>query len=203
MLNIRLLVVKVKNMLLLNLMIWFFAFEKDHFPTLRHYKLMPRASSPFKVLSKINDNAYILDLPAEFGVYTSFNVADLKPYLGDQEELPSRTTSVQEREDDEDTTTISTPAAPSPTPAPATPSSSPPSGPITRGHAREFNFLMMLKNEGPKGKTEGWPNRRPCAWAPRTGPRGRLGLHPHTLDARGGAPFADRPFPRGCAPFIS
>jgi hypothetical protein len=51
---------------------------------------------------------------------------------------------------DEDTTSTSTPAAPSPTPAPATPSSAPPSGPITRSRAREFNFVMMLKNEGPK-----------------------------------------------------
>jgi hypothetical protein len=111
---------------------------------------MPRAAGPFKVLTKINDNAYILDLPLEFGVSTSFNVADLKPYLGEDEELPSRMTSVQEGEDDEDTTSTSTPAAPSPTPAPATPSSAPPSVPITRARAREFNFVIMLKNEGPK-----------------------------------------------------
>jgi hypothetical protein len=31
---------------------------------------------------------YILDLPAEFGVSTSFNVADLKRYAGEDEELP-------------------------------------------------------------------------------------------------------------------
>jgi hypothetical protein len=111
---------------------------------------MPRAAGPFKVLTKINDNAYILDLPAEFGVSTSFNVVDLKSYLGEDEELPSRTTSVQEEDDDEDTTSTSTPAAPSPTPAPTAPSSAPPSGPITRARAREFNFVMMLKNEGLK-----------------------------------------------------
>jgi hypothetical protein len=123
---------------------------KDRFPTLHRSKLMPRAAGPFKVLTKINDNAYILDLPAEFGVSTSFNVADLKPYLGEDEELPSRTTSVQEGEDNEDTTSTSTPAAPSPTPAPTAPSLAPPSGPITRARAREFDFVMMLKNEGPK-----------------------------------------------------
>jgi hypothetical protein len=55
-----------------------------------------------------------------------------------------------EIEDDEDTTSTSTLAAPSPTPAPAAQSSAPPSGPITRARAREFNFVMMLKNEGPK-----------------------------------------------------
>jgi hypothetical protein len=65
---------------------------------------MPRVAGPFKVLTKINDNAYILDLPAEFGVSTSFNVADLKPYMVEDEELPSRTTSLQEGEDDEDIT---------------------------------------------------------------------------------------------------
>jgi hypothetical protein len=111
---------------------------------------MPRAAGPFKVLTKINDNAYILDLPTEFGVSTSFNVADLKPYLGEDEELSSRTTSVQEGEDDEDTRSTFTPTTPSPTPAPAALSSAPPSGPITRARAREFNFVMMLKNEGPK-----------------------------------------------------
>jgi hypothetical protein len=48
------------------------------------------------VLTKINDNAYALDLPTRFGVSTSFNVADLKPYAGEDEELSSRTTSVEE-----------------------------------------------------------------------------------------------------------
>jgi hypothetical protein len=51
---------------------------------------------------------------------------------------------------DEETTSTSTPAAPSPTPAPSAPSSALPSGPITRARAREFNCVMMLKNEGPK-----------------------------------------------------
>jgi hypothetical protein len=125
-------------------MVWLHL-RKDRFPTLRHSKLLPRAVGPFKMLTKINDNAYILDLPTEFGVSTSFNVADLKPYLGENEELPLRTTSVQEGEDDEDTTSTSTPVAPSPTPAPA-----PPSGHFTRAHAREFNFVMILKNAGLK-----------------------------------------------------
>ncbi|WVZ80713.1 hypothetical protein U9M48_028170 [Paspalum notatum var. saurae] len=130
-------------------MVWLHL-RKDRFPTLRRSKLMPRAASPFKVLTKINDNAYILDLPAEFGVSTSFNVADLKPYVGEDEELPSRATSVLEGEDDEDinyNTSTSTPAAPFPAP-PDAPSSS--SGPITRAHARDLNFVMLLKNEGPE-----------------------------------------------------
>lgn len=120
-------------------MVWLHL-RKDRFPTLRRSKLMPRAAGPFKVLTKINDNAYVLDLPAEFGVSTTFNVADLKPYAGEDEELPSRTTSVQAGEDDEDITSTSTPAAPS--------LQAPPSGPITRARARELNYVMVLKNEG-------------------------------------------------------
>jgi transposase InsO family protein len=49
---------------------------------LRKSKLMPRAAGPFKVLEKINDNAYKLELPPEFGVSPIFNILDLKPYLG-------------------------------------------------------------------------------------------------------------------------
>jgi hypothetical protein len=49
---------------------------KDRFPDLRKSKLMPRADGPFKVLEKINDNAYKLDLPPDFStVSPTFNIA--------------------------------------------------------------------------------------------------------------------------------
>ena len=161
MLNIRLWIVKGEKLVTFEPgdMVWLHL-RKDRFPTLRRSKLMPRAAGPFKILTKINDNAYVLDLPAEFGVSTSFNVADLKPYPGEDEELPSRTTSVQEGEDDEDTTyntststpatlSTSTRATSSPEQAPSS-LQAPPSGPITQARARELNFVMMLKNEGPE-----------------------------------------------------
>jgi hypothetical protein len=56
---------------------------------------MSRAVGPFKILAKINDNAYKLELPPEFGVNPSFNISDLRPYLGEEDEMPLRTMSMQ------------------------------------------------------------------------------------------------------------
>ena len=107
--------------------------RKDRFPDLRKSKLMPRADGPFKVLQKINDNAYKLELPAEFGVSPTFNIADLKPYLGEDDELPSRTTSIQEGEDDEDISANVTPTSPPSTHI----------GPVTRARARQLNYQVL------------------------------------------------------------
>jgi hypothetical protein len=82
--------------------------RKERFPNLRNSKLMPRADGPFKVLEKINENAYKLDLPAYFGVSPTFNIADLKPYLGEEDELESRMTQMQEGQDDVDINTSDT-----------------------------------------------------------------------------------------------
>jgi hypothetical protein len=68
--------------------------RKEQFSDLRKSKLMPRADGPFKVLKKINENAYKLDLPIDFGVSATFNIADLKPYLGEEDELESRMTQM-------------------------------------------------------------------------------------------------------------
>jgi hypothetical protein len=66
--------------------------RKDRFPALRKSKLMLQADGPFKVLERINDNAYKPDLPVDFGVTFIFNIADLKSYSGEDDELESRTT---------------------------------------------------------------------------------------------------------------
>jgi hypothetical protein len=66
---------------------------------------MSHAAGPFKILAKINDNAYKLELPPEFGVSPTFNISDLRPFFGEDDEIPSRTTSMQEGEDDEDINT--------------------------------------------------------------------------------------------------
>ena len=43
--------------------------RKDRFPTKRKSKLSPRGDGPFQVLKRINNNAYILDLPEEYEVH--------------------------------------------------------------------------------------------------------------------------------------
>jgi hypothetical protein len=58
---------------------------KDCFPDQCKSKLQPRADGPFKVLRKINDNAYKIDLTSTYGVSTTFNVADLSPFFGLEE----------------------------------------------------------------------------------------------------------------------
>lgn len=73
--------------------------RKDSFPDKRKYKLQPCGDGPFKVHKKINDNAYKIDHPMDYGVSPTFNVSDLSPYFGPTE---SRTTPFQEVEDDED-----------------------------------------------------------------------------------------------------
>ncbi|KAG7572507.1 Integrase catalytic core [Arabidopsis suecica] len=52
----------------------------ERFPTQRASKLAPRGDGPFKILEKINDNAYRLELPSEVRISHTFNVADLSAY---------------------------------------------------------------------------------------------------------------------------
>jgi RNase H-like domain found in reverse transcriptase/Integrase zinc binding domain/Integrase core domain len=72
--------------------------RKERFPERRKSKLDPRGDGPFRVLEKVNDNAYKLDLPGEYGVSATFNVQDLVPFDAGLED--SRTNPLQEGEDD-------------------------------------------------------------------------------------------------------
>jgi hypothetical protein len=69
--------------------------RKEQFLELRKSKLMSRVAGPFKIPAKINDNAYKLELPPKFGVSPIFNISDLRPYLGEEDEMPSRTSILQ------------------------------------------------------------------------------------------------------------
>ena len=61
---------------------------------------MPRADGPFEILERVNDNAYKVDLPGDYGVSATFNVADLSPYLEDDHLANLRANSSQEGEDE-------------------------------------------------------------------------------------------------------
>ena len=74
--------------------------RKERFPSKRKSKLMPRADGPFEVIEKINDNAYKVDLPGDYGVSCTFNVADLSPYFDDEPLENLRSNSSQQGEDD-------------------------------------------------------------------------------------------------------
>jgi hypothetical protein len=51
--------------------------RKERFSDLRKSKLMSHSDGPFKILEKINDNTYKLELPLEFVVSPTFNISDL------------------------------------------------------------------------------------------------------------------------------
>jgi hypothetical protein len=57
-------------------LVWLYL-RKERFPEFRKFKFMSHAVGPFKILAKINDNAYKIELPLEFGVSSSFNISDL------------------------------------------------------------------------------------------------------------------------------
>jgi len=56
--------------------------RKERFPQLRKSKLSLRGDGPFQIIKRINNNAYKLDLPAEYGVHPTFNITDLVPFTG-------------------------------------------------------------------------------------------------------------------------
>ncbi|GKE41704.1 RNA-directed DNA polymerase [Tanacetum coccineum] len=78
--------------------------RKERFSAGRFGKLKPRGDGHFRVLKKINDNAYKIELTGYYNVSATFNVADLSPYKGDSDDEPdSGSSPFQEGEDDADT----------------------------------------------------------------------------------------------------
>jgi hypothetical protein len=74
--------------------------RKERFPVKRRSKLLPRADGPFKVLQRIGENAYKIELPGEYGVSATFNVSDLAPYEEIEETTDLRASPHQPGEPD-------------------------------------------------------------------------------------------------------
>jgi hypothetical protein len=99
--------------------------RKERFPKQRRSKLIPRRDGPFQIIERINDNAYKMDLPGEYDVSVTFNVAELSLFdVGDD----SRLNSFEERGDD----AIQAPKDPLEVPV----------GPITRLKAKRFKEVF-------------------------------------------------------------
>ena len=52
----------------------------ERFPSGANRKLHARSAGPFKVLQRVGPNAYVLDLPHDFGISSTFNIEDLVAY---------------------------------------------------------------------------------------------------------------------------
>ena len=60
----------------------------ERFPSGTMKKLQAHGAGPFRVLKRVGSNAYVVDLPNDYGISSTFNVSDLVAYR-DPTAIPS------------------------------------------------------------------------------------------------------------------
>jgi hypothetical protein len=57
--------------------------KPECFPPGSFTKLHARRAGPFQITKKLGNNAYVIDLPSEFGISPIFNIEDITVFKGD------------------------------------------------------------------------------------------------------------------------
>ncbi|RVX03528.1 Transposon Ty3-G Gag-Pol polyprotein [Vitis vinifera] len=63
--------------------------KPERFPPGSFNKLHARRARPFKVVKKLGPNAYVIELPADYGISHIFNIEDLTQFHGPEEPVPA------------------------------------------------------------------------------------------------------------------